>query len=197
MRSTKTKMLAEGALMVALATILSFLRIVNFPWGGSITVLSMLPIAVFSLRYGVKYGFAVSFVYSLIQFGQGMLDGIFGWGLTPVALIACILLDYIGAFTVLGIAGIFGNRKMGAIVGGAVLAFMLRFCLHYLSGVLIFNSFGELWAGFSTDNTWLYSLFYNGAYMLPEMVFTTVGAVVLFKTPRVRRLLLGAEEKNV
>ena len=193
----RTRMLAEGAVMVALATVLSFIQIVKFPWGGSITVLSMLPIAVFSLRYGVKYGFAVSFVFSLIQFGQGIIDGVFGWGLTPIALIGCIFLDYIGAYTVLGIAGVFGNKKFGGIIGGTVLALVLRFALHFLIGVLIFHSFGELWNGFSTDNTWLYSLLYNGAYMLPETVFTTLGAVVLFKTPRVRKLLFKAEEKEV
>ena len=193
--SKKTRMLAEGAVMVALATVLSFIQIVKFPWGGSITVLSMLPIAVFSLRYGAKYGFAVSFVFSLIQFGQGIIDGVFGWGLTPIALIGCIFLDYIGAYTVLGIAGIFGNKKFSGIICGTVLALALRFCFHYLSGVLIFNSFGELWNGFSTDNTWLYSLLYNGAYMLPETIFTTIGTVVLFKTPQLRKLLFKAEEK--
>ena len=191
----RTRMLAEGAVMVALATVLSFIQIVKFPWGGSITVLSMLPIAVFSLRYGVKYGFAVSFVFSLVQFGQGIIDGVFGWGLTPIALIGCIFLDYIAAYTVLGIAGIFGNKRLGGIIGGVTLALILRFLLHYLSGVLIFNSFGELWSGFSTDNSWLYSLLYNGAYMLPETVFTTLGAVVLFKTPQLRKLLFKSEEK--
>ena len=192
-----TKILAEGAVMVALATVLSFLKVVQFPWGGSITVLSMLPIAVFALRYGVKKGLAVSFVYSLIQLGQGILiDGLLGWGLTPVSLIACIFLDYIGAFSLLCFAGVFGNKKMAGIIGGVILAMVLRFALHYFSGVAIFHSFGELWDGFSTDNTWLYSLLYNGAYMLPETVFTTVGALLLFKTPQMRKLLVTQEEKN-
>lgn len=190
MKHTKTQFLAEGALMVALATVLSFLKIVQFPWGGAITVLSMLPIVVFALRYGPVRGLAVSFVYSVIQLGQGILmDGLLGWGLTPTALIACIFLDYIGAFSILCIAGLFGNKKMTAIICGTVLAMILRFALHYVSGVAIFHSFGELWEGFSTDNTWLYSLLYNGAYMLPETVFTTLGALFLFKTPQMRRLL--------
>ena len=192
-------MLTEGAIMVALATILSFIQIVKFPWGGAITVLSMLPIVAFSLKYGAKYGFAVSFVYSIIQLGQGiMLDGLFGWGLTPIALVSCILLDYVLAFTALGIAGIFGNKKFPSVIFGTVLALVLRFVFHYMSGVFIFNSFGELWQGFSTDNTYLYSLLYNGAYMLPEIIFTTVGAIVLFKTPQLRRLLFGksATDKN-
>ncbi len=197
MRNTKTKILVEGAVMVALATVLSFLKIVQFPWGGSITVLSMLPIAVFALRYGVKRGLAVSFVYSIIQLGQGILmEGILGWGLTPIALIACIFLDYIAAFSVLGLAGLFGNKKMTGIIGGVVLALCLRFAFHYVSGVAIFHSFGELWDGFSTDNTWLYSLLYNGAYMLPEIIATTAGALLLFKTPQMRRLLVTSEKEN-
>ena len=196
MKNNKTKILVEGAIMVALATVLSFIKIFQFPWGGSITVLSMLPIIVFSLRYGVKQGAVVSFVYSLVQLGQGILvEGLLGWGLTPTALVACIFLDYIGAFSILCLAGCFGNKKMTAIILGTVSVMLIRFSLHYISGVLIFNSFGELWNGFSTDNTWLYSLLYNGAYMLPETVFTTIGALLLFKTPQMRRLLLPNEEK--
>ncbi len=197
MTHTNLRRTAEGAVMVALATVLSFLKIVQFPWGGAITVLSMLPIVVFALRWGVLHGLAVSFVYSLIQLGQGILmDGLLGWGLTATALVACIFLDYVGAFSVLCLSGLFGNKKMGAIIGGTILALVLRFSFHYLSGVLIFGSFGELWSGFSTDNTWLYSLLYNGAYMLPETVFTTAGALVLFKTPQMRKLLVRGEERG-
>ena len=196
MQHTNLKRMAEGAVMVALATVLSFLKIVQFPWGGAITVLSMLPIVVFALRWGVAHGLAVSFVYSLVQLGQGILmDGLLGWGLTPTALVACIFLDYIGAFSILCLAGSFGNKKMGAIIGGTVMALLIRFGFHYVSGVAIFHSFGELWEGFSTDNTWLYSLLYNGAYMLPETVFTTAGALILFKTPQMRKLLTSGEGK--
>ena len=195
-KKQKTRMLAEGAVMIALATILSFIQVFKFPWGGAITILSMLPIVLFSLRYGVKYGLGVAFVYSLIQFVQGMADGIFGWGLTPVALIACIFIDYIFAFSILGIAGVFGNKKVGSIVGGVVVALMGRFLCHFISGVLIFNSFGELWNGFSVENSWLYSLLYNGAYMLPEIIFTTAGAIILLKTPAMRRLIFKNEENK-
>ena len=194
-KNTKTKMLVEGAVMVALATILSYLRIVKFPWGGAITVLSMLPIVVFALRYGWKSGLAVSFVYSLVQLGQGILvDGLFGWGLTVPMLLACIFLDYVGAFTVLGLAGMFGNKSWGGIIGGTVIAMVLRLVLHLLSGVVIFHSAGMLWEGFATENSWLYSLIYNGAYMVPEIIFTTIGAIALFKTPQMRKLLVGSEE---
>ena len=195
-KKQKTKMLAEGAIMIALATILSFIQIIRFPWGGAITVLSMLPIVFFSLRYGAKYGFAISFVYSIIQLAQGIVEGLFGWGLTPIALIACIFIDYIAAFTVLGLAGIFGNKKFISIICGTILALICRFVFHYISGVFIFESFGELWNGFSAESPYIYSLLYNGAYMLPEIIFTTVGAIVLFKTPAIRRMLFKNEDKQ-
>ncbi len=192
MKNTKTKILVEGAVMVALATILSYLRIVKFPWGGAITVLSMLPIVVFALRYGVKSGVSVALVYAIVQLGQGILfDGLLGWGLSIPMLLACIFLDYLGAFTVLGLAGAFGNKTWGSIIGGTVMAMTLRFVLHFVSGVVIFHSAGMLWEGFATENTWLYSLIYNGAYMLPEIAFTTIAAVILFKTPQMRKLLVG------
>ena len=83
--SQKTKLLVEGAAMVALATVLSFIRIIKMPWGGSVTLLSMLPIVIFSIKNGVKNGLIVSFAFSLVQFAQGVMDGLFGWGLTPVS----------------------------------------------------------------------------------------------------------------
>ena len=190
MKDNKTKILVEGAVMVALATVLSFIRVFKLPWGGSITLLSMLPIVLFSIRRGVKSGLPVSFVFALIQFAQGVMDGLFGWGLTPGMLIACILLDYLGAFTVLGIAGIFRKKGLPGWIGGISLAIALRFVLHFLSGVVIWQSFGELWNGFSTDNTFLYSFLYNGCYMLPELIFTLVGAVALLSAPQTKRLLL-------
>ena len=190
MKDNKTKILVEGAVMVALATVLSFIRVFKLPWGGSITLLSMLPIVLFSIRRGVKSGLTVSFVFALIQFAQGVMDGLFGWGLTPGMLIACILLDYLGAFTVLGIAGSFRKKGLPGWIGGISLAIALRFVLHFLSGVVIWQSFGELWNGFSTDNTFLYSFLYNGCYMLPELIFTLVGAVALLSAPQTKRLLL-------
>lgn len=193
MSSNKTRILVEGAVMVALATVLSFIRIFKLPWGGSITLLSMLPIVLFSIRRGVKAGMAVSVAYALLQFGQGIIDGLFGWGLTPGMLIACIFLDYIGAFSVLGLAGLFRKKDLPGWIAGISLAIVLRFVLHFLSGIVIWKSYGELWNGFSTDNTYLYSFLYNGCYMLPELVFTLIGAIVLLKAPQTKKILLKEE----
>ena len=165
MQNEKTKILVEGAAMVALATVLSYIRVFKLPWGGSITLLSMLPVMLFSIRRGVKSGLVVSFVYSLVQFGQGIIDGLFGWGLTPGMLVTCILLDYLCAFTVLGLAGLFRNKKLIGWISGITLSAVLRFLLHFISGIVIWHSYGELWTGFSIESTVLDSLLDNGCYM--------------------------------
>ncbi len=175
-------MLVEGAVMIALAVVLSFVRPVKLQWGGSITLLSMLPICIYSIRHGVVPGLCVSFLYSLFQFGQGVTDGLFGWGLTTPMLIACILLDYILAYTSIGIAGIFRKLGDGGKIAGIVLALLLRFFFHFLSGVVVWKSMGQLWeSDLFINNSALYSLVYNGAYMLPEIILTTIFAVILMK----------------
>lgn len=191
----KVLALVEGAVMVALAAVLSYVRIFHLPWGGSVTLLSMLPVVVYSIKHGIKKGLMVSFVFSLIQLGQGAIDGLFGWGLTPVMLIACILLDYILPFLVLGLAGIFRRKGTVGWLAGTAGVVVLRFVSHFLSGVVIWHSAGKLWEGFVTENEWLYSLCYNGAYMLPELIFTLIGATVLFGIPQTRKLFAPVSDK--
>lgn len=194
MKNKKLTILVEGAIMVALATVLSYIRVYKLPWGGSITLLSMLPIVLFSIKRGLKHGFAVSFVFSLVQLLQGIIDGLFGWGLTSGMLIACILFDYVVAFSVLGIAGIFRKQGVKGWICGIILALTLRYACHFTTGVIIWKSVGALWDGFSTDNFWLYSLLYNGSYMLPEIIFTTIGAVLMLKLPQVKKLVSPVDE---
>ena len=189
MKNKKLLALVEGAIMVALATVPCFIRIVRFPWGGSVTLLSMLPITVYSIRRGVKCGLLASFVFSLVQFLQGVIDGLFGWGLTGGMLIACILFDYIIAFTVLGLAGAFGNKSLGAMVGGTVMAIFLRYVSHVISGAAVWHSVGKIWEAFSTDNEWVYSIIYNGVYMGIELVLTVAVTVLLLKLPQTKQLI--------
>ncbi len=180
--------LVEGAMMIALATALSFVKIVTFPWKGSITLLSMLPIVLYSIRRGVVKGLSVSFAYAVLQM---MLDiaEVFSWpGLTPASLIGCLLLDYLVPFTLIGLAGLFRERGLPGWVGGAAFALSLRLLSHYFSGVFIFASTG-LVMDINISNPYLYSLVYNAAYMVPEIAFTCVACFVLFKIPQTRRLL--------
>lgn len=182
MKNKKLQILCVCAVMVALSTALSLVKIWNMPWGGSITLLSMLPVALVSVMYGLKQGLFSSFVYACIQLVFGItMDGLLGWGLTAGMLFACIMLDYIVAFTVIGLAGMFRNKGMTGIISGTVIAVLLRFVSHMLSGIFVFAAVGKLWEGFETDNTFLYSLVYNGCYMLPEIILTSIGAFFVYK----------------
>ncbi len=190
MKHFKTKMLTEGAAMVAMAFVLSYIRPFKFlPFGGSITLLSMLPIVIFSIKYGVIKGLIIAFVYSLLQLFQGISEGLLGWGITGFMLEVCIFCDYLGAFSILGIAGIFRKKKLPGYLAGISLAIICRFLFHFVSGFAIWKSAGELWEGLSIANPVLYSLVYNGVYMLPELVFTLIAAFLLFLSPQVKRLL--------
>ena len=189
MNNTKTIKLVEGAVMVALAVVLSFVKIIKFPWGGSVTLLSMLPIVIYSIRNGVKWGMLVSVVYALLQMFID-LGEVVSWGLTALALIGTLVFDYIIAFSALGLAGIFRSKRIAGGLAGIVLAVFLRYASHVVSGAVIYHSAGKIWESFSTENSWVYSLLYNGAYMLPEMIFTIIGAVILFAVPQTKKLIV-------
>ena len=188
MKRTRTQALVECALLLAMAVALSYVKLFTLPFDGSITLLSMLPICLVAVRHGTAWGLGTAFAYSWFQILQG---GVFAWGLTPGMLLASLFLDYILAFTVLGLAGVLRRRGMGGVLLGVALVCLLRFLAHFISGVVLwanfeeFVAFGREWVG----RPWLYSLCYNGVYMLPETVFTVLGAFVLFRVPQMRRLL--------
>ena len=183
--STNVKRLVLTAVLIGMATVLSLIKVYQLPLGGSITLLSMLPITLISIEYGVSWGLVGAFVYSLIQFGFGISEGVFGWGLSPLALIGCIAFDYILAYTSLGMAGMFRKKGTGGIIAGVVISVALRFVFHLLSGAVIF----DIWMPEEWSNPWLYSTVYNGSYMLPELIFTTIAAVILFRTPQFAKLV--------
>ena len=172
---SKTRILVECALMIAIGTVLSNIKFFTLPNGGSITLLSMLPFLLASYRHGVKWGLFTGFVNACLQ----MLLGFYAPP-TPTFLyfVGEVLLDYVAAFMVLGLAELFArpfkNRVTGVAVGTLAAGF-LRFLCSFLSGVLIW---GNLTDGLAA---WTYSLVYNGSYMLPETLLTMVAAVLLCK----------------
>lgn len=168
------------AVMLALSTVLGFVKIWQMPMGGSVTLLSMLPVICVSIAYGTGWGILSAFLYSCIQLSLG-LGEMLSWGLTPAALIGSIMLDYILAFTVLGLAGLFRKKGVKGIILGVVISVSLRFLCHFISGVIIFGVFSQ-----SAD--WLYSLTYNGTYMLPELAFTVIGAVAVFGNRQIKKM---------
>ncbi|MCI8589972.1 MAG: proton-coupled thiamine transporter YuaJ [Clostridiales bacterium] len=187
--NTKTKALVESAIMIALAVVLDMVKIWQMPYGGSVTLLSMMPIMLVSIRHGIGWGLGSAFCFACIQMITG---GVFGWGLTPATLIGSLLLDYIIAFTVIGLAGLFRKKGAYGIIAGIVLVCTLRFLSHFASGFILwanleqFVAFGKEWV----NHPVLYSLCYNGIYMLPETIFTVVATMLLMNIPQTKKLIL-------
>ena len=180
MRSKKLRPMTQCALLLAMGTVLSMIPIIEMPFGGTVTLLSMLPICMAGILHGPSWGFGTAFVYSVLQL---MLSKCFAWGLSPTVLVVCILADYIVAFTALGVTGFFRGSRANICTGIAA-AVSLRLICHYISGVTI-------WAEMAPEgwNVAVYSLVYNGFYMLPEMVLTMAGALVITAVPQMRRLM--------
>ncbi|MCQ2431097.1 MAG: energy-coupled thiamine transporter ThiT [Clostridia bacterium] len=183
-RNEKLICMIECAIMVALSVVLSMIKIYKLPLGGAVTLLSMLPVAVFSIRRGLGWGLTGGFLYAAIQMFLD-LGEVISWGLTPAALIGCLVFDYLLAFTVIGLAGMFRNHGVGGMAAGTAIALFLRFCSHLVSGTLIF----DVWMPEEWSNPFIYSVVYNGSYMLPEIIFTVIAAIILTKTPAFKQLL--------
>jgi len=169
-----TLKLCESAIMIALATILSLLKLVDLPYGGSITFASMLPILLIAYRHGTGWGLLTASVHGVMQFilGTSVLSYVTGWQ----SIAAVILLDYFFAFALIGLAGVFKNMKSQktALVLGALLTGALRYVCHVISGATV-------WAGLSipTEAALLYSLSYNATYMVPETVILLLSAIYI------------------
>ena len=184
-KSTKarlyTRMLCEGAIMVALALVLNQLKIFRLPNGGSIT-LEMLPIFFFAVRWGVGPGLLAGFAFGLLQM---FIDGAVAWGWQS------LLLDYLVAFTPLGLAGLFKGKDWG-IFAGTVLGSVVRFIVHFISGITIYAIVAptELF-NMTFTSPWMYSLAYNGSYMAIDMALCLVVFGLLYKP--LKRYFLGAD----
>lgn len=174
--------LVMSAVLIALSAALSMVKIFEMPLGGSVTLLSMLPVCMLSIMYGCRCGLFCSFAYSLTQLVMG-IGSVLSWGLTPQALVGSIVFDYLAAFTVLGLAGMFRRHGVPGYIGGISAALLLRMVSHVISGVIFFASWApEGW------NPLVYSVAYNSAYMVPEIVFTFAGAILLLKEPHTAKL---------
>lgn len=190
MNKKKTLSLVECAIMIALATVLSMIKIVDLPYGGSVTIASMLPIAIIAYRRGAGWGFGSALVYGIIQqlLGMNSLSYVTTWQ----SVVAVMLLDYIIAFAVIGFAGVFRKSVKNQAFGlalGCILASLLRYACHVISGATV-------WAGLSipTQAAIAYSFIYNATYMLPECIILTVaalyiGSVLDFRGEELKRIV--------
>ena len=207
----KTKKLVTTSMLIAIAAILSLIIIFALPFGGSITAASMVPIVLIGYLYGVRWGVFGAFAYSLIQMlvGMGTISAFFLPGDSqmsiPAAVTICFI-DYIAAYSCLGLAGIFGKKfknKTWAIICGSIMVCIIRYLFHTISGAIFFGTWAEWFFADSTGLSqitvlkgfcdWVmnnfsghglsvvYSLIYNGSYMIPETVITVIVTPILYK----------------
>jgi len=221
MNQQKVRRLTVSAMMLALATVLAivcaYIPFLNLPFGGGFTVASMLPIVIVAYMYGTKWGLFTAGCYSVIQIilsltqGAGgtvmalfmpASDDFMGYG----AAVAIIVIDYIVAYTVLGLGGIFRERienKTGALVLGTVVSLALRYLAHILSGYIFYGAWAEWFftqEGFYAIGNLIldafsgnmlsivYSVFYNGLFMIPEIVITALAAVAVARIPQIKKI---------
>lgn len=179
---SKTRILVEGALMIALATILSEIKIFAMPYGGDVTLCAMLPIILMSYRHGLKWGVFTAFVYSLLQLILGVSN--LAYCATLLSQIGCMLLDYILAFSVLGTAAFFAKwfkNKLASVAFASLMVCVLRLCFAVMSGALLWGSYQSYYEWAAGLNVWMYSLIYNLNYMVPETIITVLAAVLIVK----------------
>ena len=193
-KSRSVHVLAESAIMIALATVLSMVKVYEAPYGGSVTLLSMAPIIILSMRRGVKTGLVAGFVHSLIQLLLGLNN--VAWVPTPGGIVLCVLFDYLLPFTLLGLGGCFRNVRFSkndtanlfiAAILGTLLVTVLRYVCHIISGVAVWYALDLEWYADDPDHIvnkygpWMFSAIYNGTFMLPEIIETVVGVPLLTK----------------
>lgn len=171
----RTKKMAECALMIAFATVLSVIPLAQLPYGGSITVASMLPIVLISYRRGLGWGMGAGLVFGVIEQLLGLSN--LSYFTTWQSIVAIILLDYLIAFGVVGLGGLFRRFPLSqrhALTLGALFVSLLRYLCHVVSGATV-------WAGLSipTEAALGYSLIYNATYMIPEGVVLALAAFYL------------------
>ena len=190
MRNKKITILAECAVMIALAFVLSCAKLGKMPLGGSITVASMLPIMLISIKYGNAVGLGSAFVYSLTQTFQALAEGdVFPYCETSATLVICVLFDYIFPFTLLGLAGAF--MRLSKIKHTEIRAYLgitsvvvIRFLSHFVTGVAI-------WGQWAPDGMgkYLYSFLYNGSFLSLDFLICIVVAVLMFRKSEIRKLV--------
>jgi len=174
--------LVECAVMIALASVLSMLKVYEAPLGGSVTLFSMVPILVLSFRHGPLWGMGSAFIYSVIQLILGV--GTVAYVPTAIGVIICIVLDYFAAFTLIGLAGLFKIKvedstkaQITKIVLGSLLACIIRYTCHFFSGAVVWYEITKLgnWNEYVHKvGMWTYTTVYNAQYMVPETILTLI-----------------------
>ena len=161
-----TRQLVVSAMCVALAFVLSNVKIIKLPQGGSVTLLSMFFICFVGYLYGLRSGLMAGLAYGLLQM---MVD-------TYIVSFPQLMFDYIFAFMALGLSGLTSTKKFG-LYTGYIIGILGRMIFAVISGVIFFGMYAP-----EGQNVWIYSLGYNGLYIITEAAIT----IVVLLIPAVR-----------
>ena len=173
MKRQQLRRICEGAVFIAAALALSYLKIpigLNFGgFGGSIDLV-MIPLVFYAVRWGLGWGFGAGLIFGTLKF-------VFAGGVAVNW--QSMLLDYSVAYMMVGLAGLMKNRKWGLVSGGFI-GCVGRFAIHFISGITIYAVYlPDEFMNMTMTNAWLYSLLYNSTYMLPNTVLVIViGAAI-------------------
>lgn len=162
-----TLALCEAGIMIALSTVLAMLKLIDMPYGGSVTFAQMLPIVIYAYRHGPKFGMGAALTASVIQLLLGLENFSYLPLTTWYSILVLALLDYVVAYSAFGITGFF-RKKMDyrkAMTLGALIASIVRYICHVVSGF-------TAWAAFEIPSgaVLAYSFGYNATYMVPETI---------------------------
>ncbi len=175
-KNNRVLMLTESAIMIALGTVLSLFKLIDLPYGGSVTIAHMLPVILIAYRRGTVWGLLTGAAYGLLQMFLGIKNLV---GADFVSVTAILLLDYVVAYMATGLGGAFRRTKWSQgtqLASGALLACVVRYLCHVISGATVWASWGVTKAAIQ------YSLVYNATYMIPETIVTVVAAAYIGST---------------
>ena len=166
MSGSKTVILSEGALCIALSTVFSWLVLFRMPQGGSLT-LELVPLIIFAWRRGVRWGCGAGALNGLVHIMLG------GYVIHPLQA----LLDYPAAYAAMGLAGLWltWRKKSAGLIAGLAVAGISQFACHVVAGVVFFSSYVP-----EGMNPWLYSIVYNGTFLTPKLVISLIAAWLLW-----------------
>ena len=170
MGQSKTRMIAEAGVAIAIAQLLSFITLFHMPQGGSIKAASLVPLMIFAYRWGGTRGIWAGVVYGVLHFLLGFKSSIH---------YLSIILDYLVAYGAIGVCGYFKDNITG-LVSGSIVAIALRWFASVTSGAVVFASYAP-----QGQNPWIYSMIYNASYMVPDGILNII--VLLFVYQGVKR----------
>ncbi len=162
-----TLALCEAGIMIAISTVLAMLKLIDMPYGGSVTFAQMLPILIYAYRHGSKYGMGAALTASMIQLLLGLENFSYLPLVTWYSIIVLALLDYLVAYSAFGFVGFLKGKLdyKRAMLVGAAFGSAVRYLCHVISGFTAWGAF-EL----PTGAVLAYSFGYNATYMIPETI---------------------------